>query len=365
MKRRYTALASVALAAVLLALTVRFGRALAFSLALSLPTMETWLAPLLPAPTREELTLDVRGRPLHADLYRPPKPRQAILLVHGLSRAGRRHAELVRLARLLAEHGALVLVPHFESLAAFRLDGREVEEIGAALAHLRGASGPVALAAFSFGAGPALVAAAEVPGLRLVGSFGGYADLRNVVAYVTTGVHTFGGRRYVERQEEYNRWKLLALLVGFVETARDRTVLEAIVETKLDDPAIDTAARERDLGEEGRRMLALVLNRREDAVAPLLARLQPRAREALDRLSPLSAVPRLSARLLIAHGAGDTSIPFTESLRLAEAANGRARAVILRTFHHTGPRWFWQSVGDGVVDLSSLVRLADELTGAR
>ena len=45
---------------------------------------------------------------------------------------------------------------------------------------------------------------------------------------------------------------------------------------------------------------------------------------------------RLAGRLLIAHGADDESIPFTESLRLAAA--GSTRAVILETFHHVGPR---------------------------
>jgi fermentation-respiration switch protein FrsA (DUF1100 family) len=100
-------------------------------------------------------------------------------------------------------------------------------------------------------------------------------------------------------------------------------------------------------------------------VAPLIGALPPRAREALDRLSPLSAVGRLSGRLLIAHGAGDSSIPFTESLRLAEAAGGRARVAILRTFHHTGPQWFWRSFADGVLDFSSLIGLADDLLAAR
>jgi hypothetical protein len=218
-------------------LALRFGRALAFSLALALPSAQAWVAPLAPPPAREELTLAARGRPLHADLYRPAKPRQAILLVHGLSRAGRRHAELVHLARLLAAQGALVLVPHFETFAAFTLDGGEVDDIGAALTHLRGTGHPVGVAGFSFGAGPALVAAAHHPGLRLVASFGGYADLRHVIAFITTGVHTFGGRRYAESQEEYNRWKLLALLVGFVEPPRDRTRLQALAQKKLDHPA--------------------------------------------------------------------------------------------------------------------------------
>lgn len=363
MTRRYTRIAVAAPAACLLALAlaVRFGSALAFSVELAFPSTEGWLARVGRDPVREEITITRGGQRLLADLYRPAKSRSALLLVHGLSRAGRRHPELVRLARLLARHGKLVLVPQFEGLAAFRLSGREVEEIGSALRYLAGVSDSVAIAGFSFGAGPALLAAADLPDLRVAGSFGGYAQLRNVIAYITTGVHAFGGRRYVHRAEQYNRWKLLALLVGFVPNERDRGLLQAIAERKLDNPSAATAALERRLGDEGQTVMALVLNRREEAVAPLLARLPPRARDALDRLSPLAVIHRLPGRLLIAHGADDDSIPFTESLRLAEAAGGRARIAILQTFHHTGPEPFWRSVRQRALDGWNLFRLVDDL----
>ncbi|HLC42339.1 MAG TPA: hypothetical protein VJO34_12065, partial [Methylomirabilota bacterium] len=115
------------------------------------------------------------------------------------------------------------------------------------------------------------------------------------------------------------------------------------------------------LGGAGRSLLNLALNRREEAVAPLLAALPPTVREALDSLSPLSRVPRISGRLLIAHGAGDDSIPFTESLRLAEAASGRSRVVILQTFHHTGPRPFFESARLRARDGWNLMLLVDDL----
>ncbi len=360
-RRAYTIGAAVGAAALLLGLAVRFGAALAVTLALSAPSVDAWLDRRSPLPAAEEVVIPVDGRALLADVYRPARPRGALLLVHGLSRAGRRHPEMRRLARLLARHDRLVLVPQFEGLAAFRLSGREVEEIAAALRYLRGLDGRVGVAGFSFGAGPALLAAAGRPDLRLAGSFGGYADLRHVVAYVTTGVHRFGGRRYATRQEEYNRWKLLALLAGFVDDAAERERVQAVAERKLDDPGADTGRLETRLGPEGRTLLALAQNRREDDVEPLLDRLPPRARQALAELSPLPAVPRLSGRILLAHGAEDDSIPFTESLRLAEAAGGRARLAILHGFHHTGPRPFWESLTVRAQDGWSLLRLADDL----
>src|SRR6266404_1911631 len=359
-RRMYLAgLAAAALALVLLA--ARFAPTAALSLSLALPATEASLARFFPGAVREEIVLPAGSRTIQADLYRPVTPRAALLLVHGLSRAGRRHAELVRLARLLARHGQLVLVPQLEGLVAFRLDGTEIDEIRDALGYLGGLSPAVGIAGFSFGAGPALLAAAASPEIALVGSFGGYADLQNVIAYVTTGAHTFGGRRYVQQQEEYNRWKLMALLVGFVESERDRALLGAIARRKLENPAVDTTAPAAQLGRDGYAVLSLVLNRQESAVAALLADLSPRTRQALASLSPLAIVPRLRGRLLIAHGMADDSIPFTESLRLAEAAGGRAELALLDTFHHTGAQPFWWSWRARVADGWNLARLADAL----
>lgn len=336
-----------------------FGRTLTLSVTLAFPATEGWIGPLLADAIQEEVTLSADGQEIPADLYRPTTPRASLLLVHGLSRAGRRHAELVRLARLLARHGQLVLVPELRTLAAFRLSGHEVVELRAALRYLAGFGHPVGIVGFSFGAGPALLAAAEAPGLGLVGSFGGYADLGNVIRYVTTGVHTFDGRRYVQRPEDYNRWKLLALLVDFVDAEQDRHLLDVIAGQKLKDPATDTGGLEASIGGEGQAVLELVMNSRESAVDGLLAGLPPRARQAVAALSPLRIVPRLPGRLLIAHGATDDSIPFTESLRLAEAAGGRAGLWILHTFHHTAPRPFWPAGHERLQDGWSLLRLAD------
>jgi pimeloyl-ACP methyl ester carboxylesterase len=360
------ALGLLAVVAIVLALgfIARFGPALALSAALAAPRLDGWLAWVSREPSRETVSLPVGSRRIEADLYRSASraPRGLVVLVHGLSRAGRHHVELMRLARLLARGGELVLVPQLDGLAAFRLSGDEVEDIRASARYLAGLGhAPVAIVGFSFGAGPALLAAADLPGVRVAGSFGGYADLRNVIAYVTTGAFAFHGQRYHRRQEEYNRWKLLALLAGFVESDPDRARLIAIAERKLADPSATTEVLERGLGAEGAAVMALVRNRREESVDPLIERLPPAARAALTRLSPLGAVPRLSGRLLVAHGADDDSIPFTESLRLAEAAGGRASVAVFRTFHHTGPEPRWSLVGARAADAWSLFRMADAL----
>jgi hypothetical protein len=361
MGRRSAALAGLLALLAVLALAWRFGAALSLSLALAIPSSEAWTAALRELPRRDEVVIGAESGSLAADLYRPARPSGALLLVHGLSRAGRRQPDLARLAALLASHGLLVVVPEFGGLAAFRLNGREISDVRAALRYTASLDRSVAVAGFSFGAGPALIAAADTAGLRLVGSFGGYAELEDVITYVTTGVYAFAGHRYTQHQEEYNRWKLLALLSGFVAPGRDRGLLDEIARRKLAYPGDDTQRLERALGPGGHGVLALVLNRREEAVAPLLAQLPPTARAALRSLSPLDAVPRIHAPLLIAHGTADESIPFTESLHLAAAGGARAHVALFRSFHHTGPQPFWSSVGDHIGDAWQLMQVANEL----
>src|SRR5215831_1367602 len=269
MRPRRVAFGGLVFLAIALALAVHFGPGLTFTLSLAAPSTEKWFAAVWQRVIKEDVTLPARFAGLRADLYRPEHPRSALLLVHGLSRAGRRQPDLARLADLFAKQGVLVVVPQFEGLAAFRLTGHEVQQVRAALDYMATLSTWPGIAGFSFGAGPALLAAADVPGLRVVGSFGGYAELTHVIGFVTTGAHAFNGRRYVQPQEQYNRWKLLALLVEFVHDPEDRQRLDAIARRKLAYPGDDTREIEASLGPEGRPLLAVVRNTREDAVAPL------------------------------------------------------------------------------------------------
>ncbi len=361
MGRRAALLVGLLALGLLAAVGWRWGPALTLSLALAAPSSDPWITLVRPVAAREEISIPSPSGQLAADLYRPAAPRGALLLVHGLSRAGRRQPDLQRFASLVARHGVLVVVPQFDGLAAFRLTGREVEDVRAALRYTAALGPTPGIAGFSFGAGPALLAAADVPDLRVVGSFGGYADLAHVIGFITTGAHSDGRQRHVQPQQEYNRWKLLALLVGFVGDESDRRRLGEIAARKLDWPQDDTISVEDQLGPEGRAVLALVVNRREDAVGPLLAQLPRSAREELARLSPLGAVGRVRARVLLAHGTADDSIPFTESVRLAEAAGEGARLSLFYGFHHTGPAPAWTSLGTHSQDGWKLVRLVDEL----
>lgn len=349
-------------------LALQFGRPTLAALDLLAPAASP-LARWTDDPRMEPLTLGDGSGKLQADLHRPAgPPRAGYLIVHGLSPAGRRHPALVGLARTLARSGGAVVIPDLEGLRTFTLSPADLAAIKAGVRGLRNVVGsaPLAVLGLSFGAGPALMAAAD-PALAgeisLVGSLGGYYRLEHVIAFVTTGVHEHGGERYALPQEEYNRWKLLALLTPYVESARDRRRLGELAARTLADPGIDPSPFLAGLGPEGRRLWELVTNRDPARVPALLAALPARAREALEAFSPAGVLPRVRAPLLIGHGDHDPSIPYTESLKLAEAAPGGVHLTIFHGVAHTLPRThplFWlRALPEGAKLVALLDRLLD------
>ncbi len=306
-----------------------------------------------------------------ADLYRPPgQARGGLLLVHGLSRYGKSHPAFQRVAQSLARAGFIVLAPDFEGLRAFHLSQDDVGSVVRAVTKLAElAPSPLGIVGVSFGAGPALLAAAD-PSIRdrveLVGSLGGYYHLLHVVSFITTGWFEDGGIFFHTRQQEYNRWKLLAALTPYVTDRDERSRLQRIVDRKLANPQTAVRSEVGRLGPEGRDLFALVENRERDRVPALLARLSPAAQAALERLSPAVAIDGVRARLLIAHGRGDDSIPFTESLKLARSVPNSGGVVIFDGLRHAFPsEREWLLRLSQVGELERLVWLLDKLLGMR
>ncbi|MBI4588308.1 MAG: alpha/beta fold hydrolase [Candidatus Rokubacteria bacterium] len=341
----------------------RFGSAHLVALDLLAPG---WM-PTVHSVIRETVAIDRAA----ADLYRSSGPqRGGLVLVPGLSREGKDHPAFQRVARSLARAGFLVLAPDFPALRAFHVAEADVQAIVQAVQALTAEAGlPIGIVGFSFGAGPALLAAAD-PAIRdrvdLVGSFGGYWDLANVIGFITTGWYEEDGRRRQVAQQSYNRWKLLAALAPYAAELAERERLQKLVERKLANPEADVSAELGKLGVEGWQLLALVGNRHRDRVAGLLASLTPPIRERIQRLSPAGAISQVKARLLIAHGRDDDSIPYTESLRLARAAPNLGRLVIFEGFTHAFPsEGGWRTRLRQVRDLERLVLLLDNLLAMR
>lgn len=271
------------------------------------------------------LSAPTGDRPVPLDLYVGGALRRApaLVLVHGLSPAGKDDPRLREAAGLLARAGWAVAVPTIEGLTALRLRPEDAVAVHASVEALRAAGyHRVALLGISLGAGPTLLAAAEpplAPHLSAVLALGGYASAVELLRYTLTGAYAFGG-----------------------QAGQRPEVLE---------PAIAEFARaNRELMDDaGRR---LVDNRDPALVDERVRALPSRTRDLLTALSPDRTLAGLRAPLFLIHGREDPAVPFTESLRLEAAARAAGRPVrvaIVGTVGHVEA-----GLGTGLADLLRL-----------
>lgn len=307
------------------------------------------LAWVTPSPLVERLQIPRRKEQIPADLYRLPdgKKRAAILLTHGIIEAGKDDPRLIRFAHSLARSGFVVLVPELRGMKAFRIRFEDVDDIVTSFRFLASRKEIVderkmGLLGFSYGAGPTFMAAAD-PSIRgqvkFLVSFGGYYDPINVIRFITTGTYEYRGEKGFLKPEPYGKFVFFMNNVDYVQDERDRKLLREIFtkeEEKKRDNIIPLLGR---LSPSGRYLYEFLTNEDPDRVSELVRRIDPRVRDYLRRLALAPLVPSIHAYLLIGHGNTDPLIPYTESLRLADAVSDKSKVhlAILKLFSHVDP----------------------------
>jgi len=300
-------------------------------------------------PKMQEITYSGRKGSSKADLYLPRSggKHPGILLNHGVIDTGKDDPRLKRLAEILCRSGFAVCIPDFQSMRSFRIDPSDIEEVQMAFEHFISRKEYIlpqscGLFGFSYGAGPTIIAACRPalrPKVRFVVSFGGYYDLKNVLSFLATGSFEFGGKSYSRQPQEYGKWVFLANNLDLVESPQDRSLLRNILQIKLHDEKAPIERFEPLLGEEGRNILALLFHSDSGQTESLIMKLPASIQTSIKALSVGPALRHLNADLILAHGEDDDMIPFTESIRLAQAAPDPRRVYCqtLKSYSHVDP----------------------------
>jgi dienelactone hydrolase len=307
------------------------------------------LAWVTAAPTMRRLDIPKGDRKIAADLYhhRGGKKRAAILLTHGIIEDGKDDPRLIRFAYSLARAGFVVLVPDLKGMKSFRILFSDVDDIVASFRHLAALNQIVdetkmGLMGFSYAAGPTIMAGAD-PDLRsrvkFIVSFGGYYDPLNVVRFITTGTYEYGDEKGFLQPEPYGKWVFFMNNVDYVENDQDRRVLRDIFKNEQMNAATNVASLLAQLSPQGKYLYELLINKDPARVEDLVEKIDPRVQDFLRKLSMAPLVPSVGARFIIGHGSTDPLIPYTESLRLADAVKDKSKVhvAVLRLFTHVDP----------------------------
>ena len=329
--------------------------------------LREYLRPAAGSTLGEDVLYERAADQVEATIHRPATQRGTLpgwVVLHGLTRPGRRHPALVRFARAVARAGNVVMVPEIPEWRELRVaPAITIETIRAAVAALRQRGdvdrSHVGLLGFSFGGTQALIAAADectAGQLHGLASWGGYADLRRVFRFGLTGLHELDGVTYALRPDPYGAWIIAAnYLTHAPGYSGTEAVARALYELALEsgerrvyawDPLYDPLKRRlrESLPPDQREVFDLIAPL-TSAPAPELARTEALAdtiAETALRLDPMldpqPYLPAVRVPVLVAHGRDDRLIPFSESVRLARTLPARqlVNVTITSLFQHSG-----------------------------
>jgi len=325
--------------------------------------LKAWRA----APIREQITYRVPGKTNTADVYRPgggEHARATVVVVPGVVRLGKDDPRIVAFAETMARSRFMVFVPDLQSLRELSIRSEDVDELSALTWHIAsketaGAEKSVGIVAFSYAAGPAILAAMNPQTRRLVRfvyAIGTYYDIISLGTYLTTGYFREGPDQHWQRRtpSSYATWVFVHSSAAWLKDSADRRILKAMSESKLADPDADVRGMAAQLGPEGQAVHRLLLNRDPEKTPLLVSELPASVLAEFHRLDLRSRnMADLQATLILVHGRDDTLIPYSESIRLAAAADrDRTHLFVIRSLAHVelGSR--------GVVDLWMLSKVS-------
>jgi len=287
----------------------------------------------------------------------------AWVVLHGITRPGRTHKQLVRFTHAVASGGCAVLVPEVPEWRELDLaPGLTLPTVRAALGYLEdfGVSakeGGVGLLGFSFGA-PQAIAASGDPSVRArvsgVAGFGGYCDLERTVAFQFTGRHDWAGEKHHLRPDPYGRWivgaNYLTAIPGLEDhedvarglrrlaaAAGDRGIPSWAPDLDRDKQEVRAGLPER--AHEVFDLFAPHSSRDPDPVAgrEMAHALAAAGRSVDPYVEPAPQFPDVPGPVHLLHGRQDHLIPFSEALRLEGALPPGVvvSATVTRLFGHS------------------------------
>lgn len=297
-----------------------------------------------PTPLRTPYVYRVENRRYNADLYQPGQDALAgLLLVPGAAETGKDDARLVAFAKSLARARFNVLVPDLDSLRKLQVGPGNVRELIDAFTVLSrpefSPGGRAGILAFSYAAGPAVLAALE-PEIRdrvnFIFAVGGYHDLNKVLVFFTTGHFMDEGKSKHLQPNAYGKWVFVLSNLDRLSDWGDQERYRAMFERKNVDLAAPLDDLVVDLTAEGKALYAFITNQDPQRVESLMKGLPEGIRNDIVALDLADKdLNQLSSRLILVHGYDDPIIPYPESKALARAVpDGQARLYLVDGLAH-------------------------------
>jgi len=206
--------------------------------------------------------------------------------------------------------------------------------------------GPVGLVAISYGAGPALIAAADEHiknKIKYLVLLSGYVDLLAATETIVTGKFSYGKIKGEVEPDPYARYVLFYNIGKWCSNHGDQQIFAKISKIILDNNQSDTKinALADGLSKEGKTIFAWVTASEPKDFREKFSRLPKKIKNHYQALTPkLKNIFSIKSPLLIMHSTNDRLIPHTESIKLynnIKNYNKKSSLVLISAFDHAIP----------------------------
>jgi pimeloyl-ACP methyl ester carboxylesterase len=261
--------------------------------------------------------------PLRYRMYTPQDVQNpgGVVLLHGVHHLGIEDPRMWNLARALAGAGVLVMTPELQDLTDYRVTARTIDVIGdSAMVLSTRMQRRVGVLGLSFAGGLSLLAANRTEFRDRIGfvvAIGAHDDMGRVARFFAANV--IAKPDGVESKFQAHEYGALVLAYSHLEdffSAQDVPIArEALRQWLWEQP--DAMKSAMALSPEGKKVLDLLLHHRDQLRGPLLGEITLH-KEEMDAVSPHGHLAQLHTAVFLLHGAGDTIIPSSETLWLAQ-----------------------------------------------
>ena len=280
------------------------------------------------------------ARTVKARMFSPPggspKDRPAVVLVHGVQYLGIEEPRLQRFARSVVSAGIVVLTPQVDELADYEVSARSIETVGATIQALRARSGgrsQVGLMGTSFGGGIALLTAADARfanDVAFVVAIGAHDDLARVSGFFTNDeIPEAAGTIKKLHAHGYGSTVLLYTHAADFFPAEDVSAARDALRLFLHEKRNEAREVAKRLSPPSKAKMDVVFGPDISSLRPELMAMIARRTPDMKLVSPHDRLAGLRAHVYILHGAGDTVIPATEALWLAQDVPAASLRMVL------------------------------------
>ncbi|MBW2519197.1 MAG: alpha/beta hydrolase, partial [Deltaproteobacteria bacterium] len=271
----------------------------------------------------------VHGQSYTGHLYLPKGTvRAGVVVIPGAAEKGLEDRRLIAFATALSRVDLAVFVPDLPSLRELEVNSGNIQEIEAAILFLAGRKefapqGRTGLVAFSYTAGPAVLAACKpsiASKISIILTIGGYYSLPDVLTFITTGDFQVNDAWQHIKPSPYGQWVFVKSNLRHLDDQADRALFRQMINRKKTDFDLSVDDLVQQLGLQGRSLYSFISNRDRRHVETLYADLPVAMRAEINRLDLASNdLDGLEASLILVHGYDDTIIPFSQSAELDQA----------------------------------------------